>query len=105
MSGRERKKKEQKRIRQVMQVYGGDKVVKRIKKADKESIKKLCYLNNDFCRVEAPRTSTIGMSDNNSNSHSEALNGHQIHQEAIEALVNLKLLQSNVSGSCCIFGL
>ena len=48
------------------------KVLKRIKKADKESIMELCYLNNDFCRVKATRT--IAMSDNNSNSHSEALN-------------------------------
>ena len=41
VSGRERKEKEQKRSRQIMQVYGGDKVMKRIKKADKESIMKL----------------------------------------------------------------
>ena len=47
-------------------------MVKRIKKADKESIMKLCYLNNDFCRVKA--TGTIAMSDNNSNTHSEAMN-------------------------------
>ena len=63
---------------------------------------KLCYWNNDFCRLKATRT--IAMSDNNSNSHSEALNEHQIHQEAIEVPVNMKLLRSNVSGSCCRFG-
>ena len=52
---------------------------------------KLCYVNNDFCRVKATRT--IAVSDNYSNSHSEASNEHQIHQEAIEAPVNLKLLR------------